>query len=252
MLRQAKYTNKAFWRNPASAFFTFAFPLLFLVIFTTLFGGTGTLNVNGHRVSVATFYIPAITVFAVITACYTNVAMTLTFARDTGVLKRIRATPLPEWAYLGGRMLHAAFVAVLLVVICIAFGAVFYDASVPGKSLPAFLLTLVVGAASFCALGMAVTAIIPNADAAPAIVNATILPLLFISDVFIPLQSPPVWVDAAGRIFPVRHFSDAMQHAFFPPAGTTGLRFGDLLVVAGWGVLGLVVAMRWFSWEPRS
>ena len=252
MLRQARFTNKAFWRNPASAFFTFAFPLLFLVIFTTLFGGTGQLNINGHRVSVATFYIPAIAVFSVITACYTNVAMTLTFARDAGVLKRIRATPLPEWAYLGGRVVHAAFVAVLLVVICAAFGALFYDATLPGKSLPAFLLTLIVGAGSFFPLGMAVTKIMLNADAAPAIVNTTILPLLFVSDVFIPLQSPPGWIDAIGRIFPVRHFSDAMQYAFFPPVGSAGFRAGDLLVMAAWGAIGLLVARRWFSWEPRK
>ena len=252
VVRQVRFANKAFWRNPPAAFFTFVFPLLFLVIFTTLFGGSGTLQINGHDVTVATFYIAAIVVFSVITACYTNTAMTLTFARELGILKRIRGTPLPGWVYLTGRMLHSIAMAVLLVIICIAFGMAFYDVEVPAKTLPAMLLTLAVGAASFCALSMAVTTITPNADAAPAVVNATILPLLFVSDVFIPLQSPPEWVDLVGKIFPVRHFSDSMQYAFFPPAGSAGLKLQSLAVMAAWGLFGLLVAARRFRWEPRK
>ncbi|MGQ0678900.1 MAG: ABC transporter permease [Actinomycetota bacterium] len=250
--RQVRFANKAFWRNPPAAFFTFAFPLLFLVIFTTLFGGSGRLVINGNRVSVATFYISSIIVFSVITACYTNVAMTLTFARELGILKRVRGTPLPGWAYLLGRMLHSVLMAVLLVVICVAFGMAFYGARVSLDSLGPLLLTLSIGAASFCLMGMAVTTVVPNADAAPAVVNATMLPLLFVSDVFIPLQNPPAWIDLLGKIFPVRHFSDAMQYAFFPPAGTIGLRPVDLAVVGAWGLLGLFVAVKRFSWEPKK
>lgn len=252
VLRQVRYTNKAFWRNPPAAFFTFAFPLLFLVIFTTLFGGDRMLVINGNRVPVATFYISSIVVFSVITACYTNVAMTLTFARELGILKRVRGTPLPGWAYLLGKMVHSVLMAVLLVVISLSFGAAFYGASLPLRSLPAMLVTLAVGAASFCLLGMAATTIVRNADAAPAVVQATILPLLFVSDVFIPLRNPPVWVDLVGKIFPVRHFSDALQYAFFPPAASAGLKLGDLAVVAAWGLFGLAVALRRFGWEPRK
>jgi ABC-2 type transport system permease protein len=250
VLRQLKFTNKAFWRNPAAAFFTFAFPLLFLVIFTTLFG-SADININGHEVSVATFYITGIAAFSVITACYTNIAMSLTFARDLGVLKRVKGTPLPGWAYLAARMLHAVAIAILLVVICLLFGMLLYDAELPAGSIPAFVITLAVGAACFSALGMAVTTIVPNADAAPAIVNATILPLFFISDVFIPLQDPPAWLDMAGKIFPVRHFSEAMQQVFFPPAGSAGFAWTSLGVLALWGALGLLIAIRRFSWEPR-
>lgn len=250
--RQVRFANKAFWRNPPAAFFTFAFPLLFLVIFTTLFGGTGRLTINGNNISVPTFYISSISVFSVITACYTNVAMTLTFSRELGILKRVRGTPLPGWAYLLGRMLHSVLMAILLVIICFVFGAIFYDVALPGNSLPAMLLTLGVGAASFCLLGMALTTVVPNADAAPAVVNATILPLLFISDVFIPLQNPPAWVDTVGKIFPVRHFSEAMQYAFFPPSGSSGLRPGALGIIAAWGLVGLLVAVKRFRWEPKK
>ena len=94
-LRQVRFENKAFWRNPAAAFFTFAFPLLFLVIFTTIFGDdSGTLP-TGQEVNGATYFTATILAFSVITACYTNIAMTVTIARDEGVLKRVHGTPLP-------------------------------------------------------------------------------------------------------------------------------------------------------------
>ena len=249
--RQVGYTNTSFWRNPASAFFTFIFPLMFLVIFAAIFGNDSVPLGGGVTVGTATFYVPAIAVFSVVTACYTNIAMGLTFTRDTGILKRIRGTPLPGWAYLFGRIVHAVLIAVLLVAICAGFGVVFYHVTLPTTTLPAFLLTLVVGAASFCALGAAATVLVPNADAAPAVVNASILPLLFISNVFIPLVNPPAWLDTLSKIFPVRHFADALIGSFFATS-RSGFAWGDLAVIAAWGVGGLLVAARFFSWEPRT
>jgi ABC-2 type transport system permease protein len=257
-LNQVRYTNRAFWRNPASAFFTFAFPLMFLVIFTVLFGNSHTCigrvvadKCQGQTVSTSTFYVASISAFSVITACYTNIAISLTFSRDTGVLKRIRGTPLPSWAYLFGRIVHAVFVAILLVVICSVFGRLFYDARLPLSTIGPFLLTLVVGAATFCTLGLAITSVIPNADASPAVVNASILPLLFISDVFIPLENPPAWLDITAKIFPVKHFVEGMLASYFPLPGQSSIKAGDLLIVAAWGVAGLILAIRYFSWEPR-
>ncbi|HKV86925.1 MAG TPA: ABC transporter permease [Candidatus Dormibacteraeota bacterium] len=250
-VRQIWYINKAFVRNPASAFFTIVFPLMFLVIFTTIFGN-GTIPIApGRTISVSTFYVPAIAGFSVITACYTNIAISLSFSRDSGALKRIRGSPLPVWAYMFARIAHSVMIAVLLVAVCAGFGAIFYRVTLPTETLPAFALTLVVGAAAFCALGVAVTAAIPNSDAAPAVVNATILPLLFISDIFIPLHNPPQWLDLAGKIFPVRHFADALSGSFFQLSGS-GLQTNDLLVMGVWGIAGLVLAVRFFEWEPRT
>src|SRR5207248_3277178 len=127
-LRQVSYTNKAFWRNPASAFFTFAFPLMFLVIFTAIF--SGTTPALGLHVSTATYYIPAIATFSIITATYTNLAMSVTFLREAGTLKRIRGTPMPAMNYLSARIVHAILVAILLVVIVTLFGVAFYHAHV--------------------------------------------------------------------------------------------------------------------------
>jgi ABC-2 type transport system permease protein len=246
---QVRYVNKAFWRNPASAFFTFAFPLMFLVIFTSLLGND-SVQIGLRTVNTSTYYVASMAAFAVITACYTNVATTITFQRDAGVLKRTNGTPLPAGSFLGARMVHALLVSVVLVVLTTAFGRAFYHADVPtGITLLRFLVVLMVGAAAFCALGLAITAVIPNADASLAIVNATILPLLFLSGIFIPFgNDTPAWVEWIARIFPVKHFADGMQ------AGYLGTAFSwtDVLVVAAWGLAGMLLAIRFFSWEPRT
>jgi len=253
-VRQVRYENVAFWRNPAAAFFTFAFPLIFLVIFNLIFGGGTTDRFGLPEVSLSNFYIPAVAAFSVITACYTNIAIGVTFARDEGQLKRIRGTPLPGWAYLSGRIAHAMFVALLLVVIVVLFGRFFYDVDIPGKTMPAFVASIAVGAAAFAALGLAVTAIIPNPDASPAVTNATILPLLFVSDVFIPLEDAPDWLAQVAGFFPIKHFSNALITAYNPTGKGTGSGFEpqDLLVMAAWGVFGIIAAARFFSWEPRT
>jgi len=247
--RQVRFINKAFWRNPANAFFTFAFPLMFLVIFTALFG-TGTVPVAGTRVNVSTFYVGAIATFSIITATYTNLAINVSFSRDQGVLKRIQGSPIPGWTYLAGRIVHAVLIAILLVAIVSAFGATFYGAEVPTRTLPAFLLTIAIGAASFSALGLALTSVIPNADASPPIVNASILPLLFLSGIFIPIQDPDAWYVTVAKIFPVYHFAEAMNAAYFSVEGS-GLEPGHLLVMGAWGLGGVIAAVLFFSWEPR-
>ncbi len=247
---QTRYANKAFWRNPASAFFIFAFPLMFLVIFTALFGPS-TVRISPTKVvNTTTYYVAAMAAFGVISASYTNIAISVSVQRDNGVLKRVNGTPLPSSVYLGARMIHALLVAVLLVVITATFGRLLYSADIPtGVTLLRFLVMLVVGAASFCALGFAITSVIPNADAAPAIVNASILPLLFLSGIFIPLGSDaPAWIVWIARIFPVRHFAEGMQAGFLG----TPFHWSDVLFVAAWGLAGLLFSVRFFSWEPRN
>jgi ABC-type multidrug transport system, permease component len=251
-LRQVRYENRAFWRNPTAAFFTFAFPLMFMVIFNVIFsssdGGSGS-GEPGFRA--ADFFTPAIIVFGVITATFTNLAMMVTIDRDAGILKLVRGTPLPGWAYLLGRILHAVLLALLLVVIVAAFGAFLYHVRFPWDRLPALVLTLSVAAATFCALGLALTGLIPNAEAAPAVTNGVIFPILFISNVFIRMDQPPAWMAIISNLFPVRHFADAMALIWDPRTTGNGLSGSDLAVIGVWGVAALLVAIRSFSWEPR-
>jgi ABC-2 type transport system permease protein len=238
-LRQVLFFNKTFWRNPASAFFTFAFPLMFLVIFNAIFGQSQ-------------FFVPCIAAFSIVSACFTNVAMSMTIARDEGILKRVRGTPLPGWMYLLAKVIHSSLIALLLVVVVAAFGALFYDVALPSETMPAFLLSVVVGAAAYCALGLAITGSIPNGEAAPAVVNALVIPLSFISDIFAPYEDVPAWLQAVAEFFPLKHYADMMNASFNPPPGSSGFEWADIAVVAAWGAFGLLVSMRFFKWEtPR-
>ena len=236
-LRQVRYQNRSFWRNPTVAFFTFLLPLIFLVILNALLGNdTGQLP--GGEAELAYFYVPSMVALSIINACYTSLVMTISIARDDGVLKRVRGTPLPGWAYLFGRIVHTTLIALLLVAIVVAFGAVFYGVDLPARTLPA--------------LGLALASFTPNAEAAPAVANATILPVLFISDVFVRLDDPPRWLAVLGDIFPVKHLSEACQAAFNPFQTGSGFEWLDLAVVAAWGLAGAVLALRLFSWYPRE
>jgi ABC-2 type transport system permease protein len=246
---QLRYVNKAFWRNPASAFFTFAFPLMFLVIFTALLGHY-TIHLGSRTFNTSTYYVASMAAFSVITACFNNIAAALTFQREDGILKRSHGTPLPSASFLGARIVHAVLVAVLLVIITAAFGRLVYSAEIPaGLSLLRFIVALLVGAAAFCALGLATTAVIPNTDAAAPVVNAIILPLEFLSGIFIVFSNTtPAWILWVARVFPIRHFVLSMQAGFLG----TAFNWTDVLIVVAWGIAGMLLAIRFFTWEPRQ
>jgi ABC-2 type transport system permease protein len=246
---QLRYVNKAFWRNPASAFFTFVFPLMFLVIFTALLGHY-TVRIGSRTVDTSTYYVASMGAFAVIGACFNNIAMAITFQREDGVLKRAHGTPLPVSSFLGARILHAMFISVILVALTLGFGHAVYQATIPsGTSLLRFILVVLVGSAAFCALGLALSGAIPNTDATAPVVNAVALPVEFLSGIFIAFgNTTPPWILWIARVFPVRHFALGMQAGIL----STPFSWTDVLVVAAWGVGGMLVAIRFFHWEPRQ
>ena len=245
---QFRYDQKAFWRNPASVFFTVMFPVILFLILALVFSGE-EVNVRGG-IDATTYYVPAIMSLAIISATMQTLAMTLVIAREDGRLKRGRGTPMPPWVFIAGRVGNSIVVALMMLVLLAAIGALF-GADVPWGRLPAILLTLVVGAAAFCCLGIALTALIPSQDAAAAIVNAMLLPLYFLSGVFIPEDQLPNGVISFADLFPVRHFFDAFFDAYVP-AGGSAVSWDNLAIVALWGVAGLLLAIRYFRWTPRS
>lgn len=247
---QVSYEQKSFWRNPGSAFFAFLFPIIFLVVFATLFKGS-TAPVGNTSVPYDDYYIPALVAFEVMGACFTNIAMSLSIRRDSGVLKRFRGTPLPPWALIAGVVGSSIIVSIILVLLTTIFGIVVYNVHAP-QHIDAVAVSVAVGALAFCALGMAMTIVIPNADAAPAIVNAVFLPIVFISGTFFPVPSTSVLAQIA-QVFPVRHFINAMFTAFDPAhQSSSGFNGTDLLIMAAWGVGAVVIASLRFRWEPNK
>lgn len=250
-LSQVRYQNRLFWRTPIAAVFTVAFPLMFLVLFNLIFDGT--IDITGRKpLSIAQFYTPSLAVFAAASATYTNLAVGTAIARDDGILKRFRGTPLPPWSYLAGRIGSAMWIASLAVVLMLAVGVLAYGLEIRTSNLAAAIVTFVVGAACFASLGVAVAGIAKSGDAAPALANFTILPLAFISDIFLPLEDPPQWLATVADVFPLKHFAHAFQDAFSPFTTDGGFRWGSLAVMGVWTIIGLVIAIRTFGWEPRS
>ncbi|MGI8632957.1 MAG: ABC transporter permease [Solirubrobacterales bacterium] len=249
---QFRYDQKTFWREPASVFFTVVFPLIFLVMFTAFFGNQRVTLDSGQEVGFSTYYVPGIITLSVVSATTVNLAISLTRLREAGVLKRVRGTPLPVPAFVAGRVGNAIVVSILMTALVMVLGRLFYGVAVPTTTILGLLATLLVGAAAFCCLGFALTAIIPSDEAAPAITNAIVLPLYFISGVFVPKDEIPDALLTVASLFPIRHLFDGLLMAFDP--GTEGLGFdlGALLVVAVWGAVGLAIAARRFRWSSGS
>ena len=245
---QFRYDQKVFWRNPASVFFTVAFPVVLLLIFATVFGDE-TVDVRGG-IDTTAYYVPAIITLAVISATMQSLAMSLVIAREDGRLKRGRGTPMPPWVFVAGRVGNSCVVALMMLVLIAAIGRIAYGVAIPWDQLPQVVFTLLVGAAAFCCLGIALTAAIPSQDAAAPIVNALLLPLYFLSGVFIPDDQLPTGVVHFADAFPIRHFFQAFFDAYVP--GAAGLDWANIAVLAAWGVAGLLLAIRYFRWTPRG
>ena len=186
LAHQVRYEQLSFWRNPQSAVFTFIFPVVFVTIIGALFGGVGRSPYFGG-LSALQYYVPTIAALSVLGSCYGQLAVALAMRRQTGILKRARATPLPAWAYFGGLLAHCVLVSAIDIMLIVSVGRL-YGIPFPTHWL-AIGLTLVLGAASFCALGVAVASVISNAEAAPAVAQLVLFPLLFVSGTYMPIHS---------------------------------------------------------------
>jgi len=249
LLGQTSYQTKIFTRNPLAAFFTVVFPLMFFFVFTLVFGNE---EIPELGVTTAQYYAPALAVFAAVSATYTNLAVGTAYQRDQGILKRVRGTPLPPWVYMGGKIASAIAIATVSVAIMLAVGMAFYGLQIYPRTIPAMLLTFFVGVACFAALGLAIAAVVSSGESATAITNATLLPLAFFSGVFIvPSPDSPVWLDTVANIFPLKHFVEPFVATFNPQLSGAQFDWVSIGVMVLWGAFGVLIATRYFKWEPN-
>jgi ABC-2 type transport system permease protein len=234
--QQFRFERKLFWRNPSAAFFNFLLPLLLLVLTASAFGA------DSEELDTL---IPGIAGMGVLATTFTALAFNLTILRDEGVLKRWRGTPMPAGAYLAGLLGSAALNAFLQVALVVTIGNVFYGVAWPQDPLM-LLVFAALGVVCFAALGIAFSHAIPNEDAAPAYTNAIFLPLIFISGVFYSTDDLPEALKAIAEALPLKHLIDGLSEAIVGGGGDAGTA---ALVVGGWAVAGLVLAVRFFRWE---
>ncbi len=261
LVHQVRYQNRVFWRSPMAAFFTLVFPLMFLLVFVSVFGN-GMISALG--VPMAQFYAPSLGVYGAITAAYTNLAIMTVNRREEGILKRVRGTPLPPWLCISpARLASTTWTAFIAVGLLMGVGIAFFGIRPDPGTLAAALLAFLVGVGCFAALGMMLAALASDSNLAAVAGNATLLPLAFASEIFIPPSSnSPAWVAIAGDIFPVKHFAQAFSGAFNPTLSGNGFQWSagpgeyailsHLAVMAVWGVVAAALAVRFFKWEPTG
>jgi ABC-2 type transport system permease protein len=238
-------------RTGRAVAFTFAFPLVLLVLFNGL-NGNATVDAVGAagQVKFAQFYTPSIGIFSLTTACYTSVILGIATARDSGLLKRVRGTPLPMSTYLGSWLAGAALTGIAAVVLLFAVAVPAFGVHIYLHTLPAAIVTLVLGAACLSSVGLAVATLSRSADQAMPIAQLTFLPISFISGIWFPLEGAPEWVVRVARFFPLEHLVHAFDRCFSPAVSGGGWSPNDLLAIVVWTALGLFVATRRFRAEP--
>src|SRR5215469_3532154 len=251
VVHQFRYDLRAFARNGQARFFTLALPVAFLLIFATVFRSK-TVAVPGGLIHTSVYYVPGILALGVIQASVNNLALSVIAQRESGILKRRRATPLSAGAMITSRALTAVMVSIVMTGVLAAIGWFAYSAHVPAGHAAALVVTVLVGAAAFGCIGFALTTLIRGADSAQPILAAITLPLYFISGIFLASTLLTSWLLRVADFFPVRHFPEALLAAYSPYSSGSGFAGRDLLIMAGWGIAGLVVAVLRFRWTPQS
>ena len=252
VVAQTRYQLITFIRIPVAVFFTLGLPLVMLVLFNALFGDNTFETADGGQMSAQQFYTGGLAAFTAVSATFTNLANMVPIRRDEGVLKRWRGTQLPTWIYLAGFIVSAVIIAFVGVILMLTLGVVLYDLEIEAAKMPAAVVTFLIGVGSFAALGMALAAVVKSASSASAAANAIILPMAFVSNIFIQVDNAPAWITALGDFFPLKHFAEAFQDCFTPFVEAPAFDWASLAYIAVWGAVGIVIALRFFTWEPSG
>ncbi len=238
--RQYRLERRMFWRNPSAAFFNFLLPLLFLA------GGGAILAGNQHQLN---RLVPAIAAMSVMSTTFTALAYNIVFLRERGVLKRIHGTPLPTISYFGGVAANAVTNTALQLGIVILAGKLIFGIGWP-RDWAELIVFALVGVVCLASLGVAFAHAIPNFESTAAYVNAVFLPVVFISFYVFDSHSAPGFLRQIAEALPLKPLIDGLYGALVTGSGL-GDELDALAVIALWGVFGIFLAVRGFSWEQR-
>jgi ABC-2 type transport system permease protein len=237
--------QRLFWRNREAAFFTFMLPVIFFLIFGSIYGKDRIGAYKGSN------YLEAGMIgYGVAATAFAGLAITMVIRRESGVLKRIRSTPLPPATYIAGVLGSTLIVFAIQTAVLLVLGRALFSVPFPARWL-SLVLTCLLGAAAFAALGLAITAAVRSAEGSSAVVNAIYLPMAIISGTFFSPHSYPPFLRAIANVLPLTYFTRLTRDVLL-----NGKQIWDeprsVAVIAGWGLVGLVVALRMFRWEPRE
>jgi len=251
LVRQTGFLLVGFRRNPRAMVFAIAMPIVLLVLFASVFGGTtDTSDVAGLTIPIDSYFTAGIAAYSIMLLGFSSLMISIVTAREGGLLKRYRGTPMPSWVFLTSQILQTMVTIVLMVALLLVIGIVAYDVTIESAGLVALVVYVVVGSATMCALGLAASRFATTTDSASAIGPFGTVILGFVSGVFIPVHELPDWLVQVGRVFPLAHLAEGLQRALSPGVSGSGIDATNLAVLAVWGLGSIVVAVRGFEWEP--
>jgi len=242
---QFRAEQRLFWRSRELAFFTFLLPIVFFLLLGSAYGNDEINGISGYQYLLAGMigYGAASTTFA-------GLALLLVIRRESGVLKRLRATPLPPATYIAAVLASIIVIFLIEAAILVALGKLAFDVPLP-ESVVSLLVALLLGAASFAALGIGLASLIRSAEGSSAVVNALYLPVSFISGAFFSEDAFPRVLRVLGEILPLSHLIRLARDVMIFDDRIWD-QLDDVAVIAVWGIAGLIVAVRGFRWEPRE
>jgi len=241
---ELRWEQLLFWRSREAAVFVFLFPLLLFALLTAVYNG----HIYGKPAAWA--LLAGMLGYGTANTAFAGLALILVARRETGILKRIRSTPLPASTYLAAMLVSILIVFAIQSVALFLLGKLLKSTPFPSHVVSIVLL-LALGAAAFAGVGLAVASLIRSLEGSSAIVNTIVLPMAFLSGSFGPTRHYPRFLRLIGDVLPLKYLVNSVN-AIYLHGKELWDRPGSIAVLAAWGVAGLVVAARRFRWEPRE
>jgi ABC-2 type transport system permease protein len=248
LVHQLVFEQRTFWRSREAAVFIFVFPLLLYVLLASVYGDE--VEIEGVVVPSGDVLLAGLFGYGAANTAFGGLAIILVNRREMGLLKRVRSTPLPPMVYVAAVLLSTLVVFTLQAVVLLAVGRLAFDAS-PPENWVGFGGAVVLGVASFACLGLAAASLIRSMEGVSAVVNVVLLPMAFLSGSFGPTDDYPRVLEAIASVLPLTYFLDIVNGVYLDGDSL----FADpaaLGVVAAWGIAGLAITLRRFSWMPRE
>src|SRR4051794_11585893 len=243
-LHEVRAQQRVFWRSREAALFVFLFPLLLFMLLGSVYNG----RIGG--VPAAQVLLAGLIGYGCANTAFAGLAIQLVGRRETGILKRLRATPLPTRTYIAGTLTSTLAVFAIQTVALVLLGRVAYGTPLP-TAVGSLIAAVIIGAFAFAALGVATASLIRSAEGSSAVVNFILLPMAFLTGAFGPTRRYPEFLRAIGDVLPLKYFVDIVNAIYLRDKAIWTKPLA-LWALAAWGTAGLLVAVFNFRWEPRD
>ncbi len=254
-LRRGALEIRQFFRQRDQVVFTFAFPVVFLFLFASIFQD----DVEGAGITASQLYVPAMMAAGIMSTSFQALGISIAVEREEKTLRRLRGTPMPPTAYFLGKIWLVLFTGLLETVILLVVGTTLYDVDLPSEAGRWFDLAwiFVLGITACALLGIAISSVPKSATSASSVVVLPFLVLQFISGVYIAIGTIPDWMLTVGALFPLKWMCQGLRGVFLPESAQVLEQAGSwelgrvALVLGAWCVGGLVLCLLTFRWKDR-